>query len=101
MPDRFENAYTQEKLVLAFEYGAELDAGETLTGAPTAAVNVLQGTDSAPADLLNGPPIIVGSDVLVPIDPTVADVDYRIKVVVPTSNPQKVLACVGRLYVEE
>lgn len=100
MLDRFENAYAQEKLVLAFQYGDELEAGETLTGTPAAAVTVLQGTDPAPDTLLNGAPLIVGSDVLVPIDPTVSDVDYRIKVVVPTSNPQKVLACVGRLYVE-
>ena len=53
-----------------------------------------------PENLLNGLPGIVESAVLVPVDPTAAAVDYRIKVLVATSNPQKVLACIGRLYVE-
>lgn len=100
MSDRFENAYVDEKIVLTFDFQDELGAGEALEGTPTVGVSVLQGTDPVPENLLNGLPGIVESAVLVPVDPTAAAVDYRIKVLVATSNPQKVLACIGRLYVE-
>lgn len=100
MRDRFENAFVDEKIILTFDFLDELATGETLAGTPTVTVSVIEGVDAAPAELLNGAAAIVGAAVLVPVDPTVSGVDYRIKVLVSTSNPQKVLACVGRLYVE-
>lgn len=98
--DRFENKLAAEKLVLAFEFGAELDAGESLSGTPTVAVTVIYGVDASPEAILNGSPAIVGSDVLLPVKAGVAGVDYRILVTSETTNPNKLLARVGRLYVE-
>ncbi len=101
MSDRFKNAYTGEKLILAFDYSAELAAGETVTGTPTVEITVTDGVDPAPDALKNGlAEIVAGGVVLQPIDPLVADVGYRLKVLADTSNPLKRLACVGKLYVE-
>lgn len=98
--DRFENKLAPEKLVLAFAFGEELDAGESLTAVQSAVVTVLSGTDATPSDLLNGSAAIVGTDVLVPVKAGVGGVDYRLRIVVATSNASKVLARDGRLYVE-
>jgi len=100
MDQRFSNAYIGEKVVLTFDYSAELEAGETLVGTPSVDVKVTLGSDPAPGDVTNGAPGIVGSAVLLPIDPTVGGVEYRFKMLAPTSNPLKLLACVGKLYVE-
>ena len=99
--DRFPNKLADEKLILAFEYGEELDSGETLTGTPTVSVAVRSGTDATPEALLNGTPAIVGSDVLLPVKGGIVGVDYQIEVVCPTSNSNKVLARIGKLYIED
>lgn len=98
--DRFGNKNDAEKLVLAFEFGAELDTGESLTGTPTVTITVLTGTDAAPNDVKNGDPAIVGTDVLLPVKGGIVGVDYQIEVVCATSNSNKVLARIGKLYIE-
>lgn len=91
-----------EKLILAFDFADDLPDGAELSTVDSASVKVLSGTDDTPASLLNGSPqIIPPAHVLVPVDPTVGGVDYRIKVLADTSTALRRLACVGRLYVEE
>lgn len=100
--DRFRNAVVGEKLILAFDFADDLPDGAELSTVDSASVKVLSGTDDTPASLLNGSPqIIPPAHVLVPVDPTVGGVDYRIKVLADTSTALRRLACVGRLYVEE
>ncbi len=99
--DRFPNLFIGEKKVLTFDFADELPSGVSLTGTPTVAVVVTSGTDAAPAELFNGAPGIVGDAVLVPVDPTVEAVEYRLKVLVATTDAQLVLACVGYLYIEQ
>lgn len=100
--DRFRNAVVGEKLILAFDFADDLPDGAELSTVDSASVKVLSGTDDTPASLLNGiPQIIPPAHVLVPVDPTVGGVDYRIKVLADTSTALRRLACVGRLYVEE
>jgi hypothetical protein len=99
MSDRFPNLLVGEKRVLAFRFTDELDAGETLQGTPTVSVSVLSGTDATPAAIVSGAPGVSSPDVLVTVAPAVAAVEYRIEVLIATSNTNKVLACVGQLYV--
>lgn len=101
MEERFSNAYVGEKLILTFDYTDELAVGESLAGTPTVDVKVTLGTDATPTAVLNGTPTIVGSAVLLPIDPATADVEYRFKMLTQTTNANKLLACVGKLYVEK
>jgi len=98
--DRFPNLFIGEKKVLAFDFSYDLRGGATLTGTPVVEITVLSGTDGVPADLANGAAVIVGEYVLLPVDPLLEDVDYRIKVLVDTSNAQLRPARIGRLYVE-
>lgn len=88
--ERFSILAPGQKVVLTYQFAAGLDGAETLTGTPTAVVTVEFGTDATPAALVTNM-IIVGTDVLVAVDPLIADVDYRIEITCPTSNSQKVL----------
>jgi hypothetical protein len=98
--NRFGNKRPLEKLVLAFEFGDELDPGEALQTVSATSVMTLSGVDATPESLLNGVAAIVGTDVLLPVKNGVAGCEYALEVVVSTSNANKVLARVGRLYVE-
>jgi hypothetical protein len=100
MKQRFPNKLIEEKLVLGFEFTAELNAGETLTGTPAVTASVVEGTDAAPSGLLNGAAQISDGTVLVPVKNGVTGVTYEIRVIVATSNAAKVLGLVGKLYVE-
>ena len=92
--NRFENKDPSEKIVLTFNFSAGLTDGETLSGTATASATLAFGYDVTPSAVLNGPPAIDSTQklVLVPVQGGIADCDYIIKVVVPTSNPTKVLA---------
>lgn len=98
--DRFGNKRTSEKLVLAFEFSDELATGETLAAVSSTTVTVLAGDDASPAQILNGVPAIVGSDVLVAVKGGVVGCDYQIETVATTTNANKTLARVGKLYIE-
>ena len=98
--NRFENKNPSEKVVLTFDFTAGLGA-DTLSGTPAATVTLAFGGDSSPSAVLNGAPAIDSTQklVLVPVQGGIADCDYNIKVVVPTTNSTKVLALVGLLPV--
>lgn len=88
--ERFSIVSPGQKVVLTYQFAAGLDVGESLTGSPSKLVTVEFGTDPTPATLVTGM-TIDGSNVLVAVDPEVADVDYRIEIECPTSNSLKVL----------
>lgn len=79
--------------VISFSFGAELAAGETL-GTPVMAI--------PPADALTiiAGPTLFGAVVLLAVGrfPQVSKT-YRYRVIVPTSNPNKVLSAVALLPV--
>jgi hypothetical protein len=100
MKQRFPNKLTEEKLVLGFEFTAELNVGETLTGTPTVTASAVEGTDAAPSGLLNGAAQISDGTVLVPVKDGVEGVTYAVRVIVATTNAAKVLGLVGKVTVE-
>lgn len=93
--------HPQAKNVLTFDFSLGLAAGETLTGTPTVTVETLFGTDAAPAALLNGSAVLSTDalSVLVPVKAGVDGVQYKITVVVGTSNTLKTLAMTAALAV--
>ena len=86
-----------EKRVLTFDFSADLTVSQTLTGTPAVTITTILGSDINPSSLLNGSSAIdvTNKMVLVPIQATIADCDYAIKVVVTTSDALKVLALIG------
>jgi hypothetical protein len=92
-----------EAVVLTFDFSAALDTGETLTGAISATVTTVLGTDPTASSVLNGVATF-GADsktVLVPVKGGLVDHDYAIKVVVVTSNAYKVLALIAHLPIRQ
>ena len=91
---RFDVKDPSEKVTLTFDFSAGLGSAETLSGAPVATVSMAFGSDLAPSSILNGSASIDPTSklVFVPVLAGVADCDYVVKVVVPTSNASKVLA---------
>ena len=87
-----------EKVVLTFDFTAELITGETLSGTPTVTVSA-NGVDSTPSSVLNGAAFFDATNkmVLQPIKDGIADVDYTFRVTSATSNAQKVLTRAGIL----
>ena len=77
-------------MVLTFQFAAGLALGETLN-APTATITVLNGTDAL-ASTRFGTPQKSGTDVLIKASGCLDGVDYHVKIVVTTSNTDKVLA---------
>lgn len=92
--NRLEAKDIAEKVVLTFDFSAELAAGETLTGAIVVTVSVARDTDATPAAILNGAAEYdtTRKMVLQGVQGGVSGAEYRIKAVAPTTNPKKVLA---------
>lgn len=86
-PVFFPEKDPEEVLTLSFDFAADLGA-ETINGAPVVAVTVFSGVDANPANLLNGAAQLDGAAaaVLQSVKAGLADVDYRIKVKVPTTG---------------
>lgn len=91
--NQFDIKDPAEKVVLTFDFSDGLAVGETLTGTPTVTVAMALGSDATPAALLNGAAALDGSEkmVLVPVQAGIDRCEYLIKVVVATSNAQKIL----------
>lgn len=86
-PVFFPDKDPEEVITLSFDFSADL-AGELINGAPVVSVTVFAGTDASPSDLLNGAAQLDGTStkVLQSVKAGLADVDYRVKVKVPTSG---------------
>ncbi len=52
-----------ETVVLTMDFTADLNSGETLSGAPSVTVVVVQGTDPSVSSMLVGAPVISGNTV--------------------------------------
>ena len=98
---RFEDKDIAEKVVLTFDFSADLAAGETLSGAIVVSVVLARGSDATPANILNGAAAFDATSkmVLQGVQAGLSDCEYRIKAVAPTTNPKKVLALSGVLPV--
>jgi len=91
---------TSEAVKLEFDFAPDLDSGVLLTGTPTVTVTVA-GADPTPTAILNGLPRfdVTSTQVIVPVVGGVANCDYDVKVVVPTTDSLTVLALSGILPV--
>lgn len=101
MTQYFDTKDDVEKVVLTFDFAAELAAGETLAGTPVVAVTVSRGTDFAPSNLLNGAGGFDASATqwLQPVQGGIPGVQYLFRCVCATTNPVKTLARAGILPV--
>lgn len=103
---RFPEKDPAEAVPLAFNFTSDLLTSELLSGTPTVTVTaeVSQdgGTlDPTPANILNGPATLDSTRKLV-VQPVLGGVnlnDYEVKVVIGTTNAQKILAFAGILPV--
>lgn len=98
---RFDEKDPAEKIVLTFDFSGKLEADEALTGAIVVSVTLVHGIDANPGAILNGAAEYDATSkaVLQAVQAGVIGAEYRIKVVVPTTNPKKVLALAGVLPV--
>lgn len=74
-----------EAIYLGFDYAAELETGETLSGSPTVTASLIAGTDPTPSALLSGSPSVVGAVVLQRVVGGVASASYTLRCQVATS----------------
>lgn len=89
-----------EEIKLEFDFSPDLDTGVLLSGTPTVSVTV-SGVDPTPNNIFNGLPRfdLTSTQVIVPVMGGIANCDYDIKVVVPTTDSLTVLALSGILPV--
>ena len=88
-----EPKFAGEKVVITYDFSSELATGETLSGVITATVEVVAGIDATPSAMLNGSAQFdaTAKKVLQGIQGGIAGNVYRIKVLSPTTNTNKVL----------
>jgi hypothetical protein len=67
-----------EKKLLVFSFANQVEAGVAIASA-TVAVLVQTGTDATPAAMLDGVPLINGSDVLQRLQGGISGVDYHLR----------------------
>lgn len=101
MTQYFDTKEANEKVVLTFDFSAELVAGETLTGAITRAISMQSGVDASPTSLWNGAAQFDASSkaVLQAVQAGLVGRQYLIKMTVGTTNPSKTLTRSGILPV--
>ncbi len=75
-----------EAFACAFDFALELVEGETITGTPQITVAVVTGTDTSPAAIKSGAPVIEGARVLQRLVGGVAGVAYSITCLATTSE---------------
>lgn len=105
-PPSFSAKDPAEAIPLAFDFSAELATGELLSGTPTVTVTASLsqngGTlDPTPDNILNGPGGLdtTRTKVVQPVWQGMDLNDYEVKVLVNTTNANKVLATAGILPV--
>lgn len=100
---QFDIKDPSEKVVLTFDFSADLASGETLAGSLTTTIACSRGADPTPGSVLNGVSArdATSTQVLVPVQAGLAGCDYTVKVVSATSNVFKVLALAAALPVRD
>lgn len=90
-----------ESVVVTFDYALALDTDEQLASVESITVTTSMGTDPNPQSILQGTSLITvsGLSVQLPVTGGIDGVNYNIKVIAQTSNPQKVLALTAILPV--
>lgn len=90
-----------ESVVVTFDYSLALDTDEQLASVESITVTTSMGTDPDPQSILQGTSLITvsGLAVQLPVTGGLDGVNYNIKVIAQTSNPQKVLALTAILPV--
>lgn len=90
-----------EKRVLTFDFTADLDGSEVLTGTPTETISVVLGTDASPTSIKNGAVSFDTTNkmILFPMQAIIANNDYNITMVVSTTNATKILSLSGIIRV--
>lgn len=74
-----------EKIVISLDFSKRLASGETVTDA-TLAITVTAGMDASASSRF-GAPQIVTPKVLIPVSGCLDGVDYHLRVIAETSNP--------------
>lgn len=95
------NKDPEEKIVVTFDFTDALVDGEILTSIAAFEIEVTTGVDDNAQAILAALPLITTSNVQIqaPITGGVAGVNYSLKAVATTSNPNKQLAVTAALPV--
>lgn len=98
---RFATKNPVEKLKLAFDFSNDLPTGVQLSGTPTVSIEVENGTETSPSLTLNGAATLDATltMVVVPVQAGAAQTDYRVSVIVGTTDSQILLELDGTLPV--
>ena len=90
-----------EEIVMTFDFTPALEDDETIHRVEQISVEVSAGIDPAPQKILTKFPVVSkdGKAVLQPIIGGLDQVNYNVKCVAQTSNPEKTLAVTGILPV--
>jgi hypothetical protein len=91
---RFKSCkHADEKRVLTFDFTADLETGETLVGPATVSATIARGKDATPASIINGVAVLDATNkmVLQGVQGGTPGAEYKIKVIIATTNAKKVL----------
>lgn len=90
-----------EKRVLTFDFTADLEGSEVLSGTPSVTITTALGTDASPSSIQNGAVSFDSTTkkVLFPMQAILADNDYNIVILTDTTNVLKVLSLSGIIKV--
>lgn len=72
------NKDPEEKLVASFDFASEIDAGESIQSV-LITCTLVSGSDASPASVLNGSPVISGTNVLQPFQGGVDGCTYTLR----------------------
>ena len=97
----FEAKAPDESVKLTFDFSPDLPEGVTLVGTPTVTFTVESGSDANPSAIANGQALAneAATGIIVPVDAGLDGVNYRIHVMIATTDPQLILSLSGILPV--
>lgn len=74
----FPDKAPAEIVFLGFDFAADLDTGETISGTPTITASLVAGTDPTPSAIISGIPSVVGALVVQRVGGGIAGASYRL-----------------------
>lgn len=99
MTQKLSNKDPAEQIAVTFEFAAGLIAGESITGTPTVTASATGGSDTSPAAILSGSPLVSGSQVMQTIIGGVDGSTYKLRCLVTLTPSGRKLVLAGLLPV--
>lgn len=92
-----------ESVIVTFNFSPALEVGEGITSMVSIAVEVSAGIDLNPSAIITGTALVTtdGQSIQHPIHGGLDGVNYNIKVIALTTNPEKILSVTAVLPVRE